>query len=112
MAGVSREWINQSSGESALTFAIVTTKANDLMKRIHNKKERMPTILPPALALEWIQEDLSEQRINEIAIYQYPGEEMEAWTIAKDFIKTSEPDKEFVYEDVLPLYEKWNIWKK
>jgi putative SOS response-associated peptidase YedK len=105
MAGVSRLWINQNRGESALTFAIVTTVANDLMKRIHNKKERMPTILPSALASEWIQDNLPEQRIKEIAAYQLPAGEMEAWTIAKDFMKIAEPDKEFVYKDLLPLYE-------
>lgn len=105
MAGVSTEWVNQSRGESALTFAIVTTVANDLMKRIHNKKERMPTILPPELATEWIQDGLSEQRIKEIASYQYPAYEMVAWTIAKDFTKVTDPEKEFVYEDLPPLYE-------
>ncbi|MGH2552441.1 MAG: SOS response-associated peptidase, partial [Chitinophagaceae bacterium] len=105
MAGVSTEWINQSRGESALTFAIVTTVANDLMKKIHNRKERMPTILPPELAAAWIWDDLSDERIKEIATFQFPSDQMEAWTIAKDFIKKVEPDKEFVYREYPMLYE-------
>jgi putative SOS response-associated peptidase YedK len=105
MAGVSREWVNESRGESALTFAIVTTVANDLMKRIHNRKERMPAILPPELAAEWIQDGLGEQRIKEIASYQIPADRLEAWTIAKDFIRSPEPDQEFTYADLPPLYE-------
>jgi putative SOS response-associated peptidase YedK len=106
MAGVSREWTNQSRGESALTFAIVTTAANELMKKIHNKKERMPTILPESLAAEWIQDGLSEERIKEIARYRFPASQMEAWTVAKDFMKQQEPEKEFVYEALPALYEK------
>jgi putative SOS response-associated peptidase YedK len=105
MAGVSRVWTNQGRGASALTFAIVTTEANDLMKRIHNKKQRMPTILPAALAAEWIQDGLSEKRIKEIASFQLPAEQMEAWTVARDFIKTPDPSKEVAYSEIPPLYE-------
>lgn len=103
MAGVCREWTNQSRDQSAPTFAIVTTKANELMKKIHNKRERMPTILPEALAFEWIQEGLSEERIKEIAAYQLPSEMMEAWTVDKYFIKSPTPDKEVEYIGVEPL---------
>lgn len=65
----------------------------------------MPTILPPALAAEWIQDGLSEQRIKEIASFQLPADEMEAWTITKDFVKQDEPDKEFEYAELPALHE-------
>lgn len=105
MAGIARVWTNLDRGQSALTFAIVTTEANDLMKRIHNNKQRMPTILPESLAAEWIQEGLSQERISEIARYQLPAEQMEAWTVAKDFVHQPEPDKEFQFSALPPLYE-------
>jgi putative SOS response-associated peptidase YedK len=81
IAGISRVWTNESRGESADTFAIVTTAANDLMQKVHNSKKRMPTILPQALAEEWLQPGLTEERITEIATYQFPATEMEAWPV-------------------------------
>jgi putative SOS response-associated peptidase YedK len=42
MAGVSREWENVERGQSAATFAIVTTEANELMAKVHNKKRECP----------------------------------------------------------------------
>ncbi|MGZ8524517.1 MAG: SOS response-associated peptidase [Chitinophagaceae bacterium] len=103
MAGVSRVWTNHSRGQSADTFAIITAPANELMHEIHNAQHRMPTILPEDLAFEWIQEGLSETRIKEIATYQLPAGKMEAWTIAKDFLKKSEPTEPYHYPESLNL---------
>jgi hypothetical protein len=64
----------------------------------------MPTILNEDLAYEWMFSNLDEQRILEIAASQYPSEEMQACTIAKDFREVIEPTKEFAYED-LPALE-------
>ncbi|MDP9230546.1 MAG: SOS response-associated peptidase [Bacteroidota bacterium] len=38
MAGVSHEWKNEEMQQSADTFAIVTTEANELMQFVHNEK--------------------------------------------------------------------------
>ena len=113
MAGVLREWENVERQQSADTFAIVTTKANALMEKIHNKKlltnpledpdPRMPTILPENLAYEWLFGDLDKKRIMEIASYQYPAEEMIAWPIAKNFDRIADPTKEVEYENLPPL---------
>lgn len=104
VAGISRVWTNYSRGQSADTAALLTTEANYVMQQIHNAKKRMPTILPEHLAAEWIQDGLSEQRIKEIASYQYRSEEMEAWTVAKDFLKTADdPLKEVPYSIAPPL---------
>lgn len=103
MAGIYNTWTNKSTGEIIDTFAIVTTAANDLMKVVHNKKERMPTILPENLAWEWIMEDLTEERIQQIASYQLPSEEMHAYTIAKDFREAQDPLAPFEYEDLPDL---------
>ncbi len=76
------------------TIALVTTKANKLMEKIHNSKKRMPTFLTMELAQEWLQKDLSEERIIEIATHQYPADKMDAFTIPKDFQQITNP-KEF-----------------
>jgi putative SOS response-associated peptidase YedK len=107
MAGVSRVWTNHLRQQSADTFAIITTEANTLMRQVHNNKNRMPTILPEELAYEWIQDGLSEERIKEIATYQLPSNQMEAWTIRKDFKEQNEPTERVQYENVPELvYEE------
>jgi putative SOS response-associated peptidase YedK len=114
MAGVLREWENTERHESADTFAIVTTKANELMKTIHNKKiftnpledpdPRMPTILTEELAYEWLFGDLDKKRIMEIASYQYPSEQMIAWPVDKYFDRSDDPTKEVEYENAKPIW--------
>ena len=103
MAGVSREWTNENREQSADTFAIVTTKANDLMQQIHNTKKRMPVILPENLAYEWLFGKLDEKRITEIATTQYPSNEMSACSISKDFITALNHQEPFEYADLPPL---------
>lgn len=103
MAGVLREWENVERQQSADTFAIVTTKANELMEKVHNIKKRMPTILPEAMAYEWLFGDPDEKRIKEIASYQYPSDDMVAWPVAKNFENALDPTKEFEYENLPPL---------
>jgi putative SOS response-associated peptidase YedK len=103
IAGVSREWTNHLRGQTADTFAIVTSPANEMMHEIHNAQHRQPTILPEELALEWIQDDLPMKRIQEIASYQLPADKMQAWTIAKDFLKQPDPTKYYEYPEDLNL---------
>ncbi|UTM21798.1 SOS response-associated peptidase [Dyadobacter chenhuakuii] len=85
IAGVYNNWTDQDSGENVDTIAMVTTAANELAAKVHNSKERMPTILPDDLAWEWAMEDLTEQRITELATYQMPQELMVAETINQKF---------------------------
>lgn len=104
MAGIWQPWTDQETGETMDTFSIVTTKANALMEQVHNKKKRMPCILSEDLAREWIRDGLTEARITEIATYQFPSEEMEAYTIEKQFRSSGDPTHPFRYED-LPALE-------
>ena len=103
MAGIWKPWTDKATGEHFETNAIITTKATKWMAQIHNSKNRMPTILNDDLAYEWLFGDLDEKRILEIAATQYPAEEMQACTIAKDFREVLEPTKEFRYETVPAL---------
>ncbi|MEO6406240.1 MAG: SOS response-associated peptidase [Ferruginibacter sp.] len=98
MAAIWQPWTDKETGEHLETFAIVTTEANNIMSRVHNKKHRMPVILTEEFAYEWIFADLSEERIHQIASFQYPSEEMDAYTIRKDFKITDDPLAAFEYE--------------
>lgn len=98
MAGIYNCRTDRQTGEMRHSFAIVTTAANALMAGIHNSKKRMPVILTEALAAEWIQPNLSEERINAIACYQFPANEMMAYTVAKDFLQQEEPYRPFAFE--------------
>lgn len=104
IAGIWQHWKDVETGEYVETFSIVTTAANKIMEQIHNSKKRMPTILTEDLAWEWLFGELDEERITEIARYQFPTQQMEACTISKDFRSDLEPAAPFVYED-LPTLE-------
>jgi putative SOS response-associated peptidase YedK len=100
MAGIWQPWTDQETGETLETFSIVTTKANSLMAQVHNKKKRMPLILPDNLAWEWIQDGLSPERIAEFAHYSFPADKMEAYTIAKEFRTSEDPAEPFDYAEL------------
>lgn len=55
------------------TFALVTTKANSLIAKVHIKRKRMPVILTEELQEQWMQKDLVESRIRQNATFQYPS---------------------------------------
>jgi putative SOS response-associated peptidase YedK len=103
MAGIYQPWTDKNTGETIDGFAIVTTAANDLMSKVHNKKKRMPTILNESLAFEWLQEELAESRIKEIANFQLANEDMEAIPIRKDFKTALHPQEKFVYAELPSL---------
>ena len=103
IAGIWQSWKDIETGEYVKTFSIVTTAANKLMEQIHNSKKRMPTILTEDVAWEWLFGELNEERITEIARYQFPTEQMEACTISKDFRSALEPTAPVVYEDLPSL---------
>lgn len=100
MAGIWQPWTDKETGEKMTTFALVTTRANALIAKVHNKRKRMPAVLTDELQKEWMQKDLDEKRIKQIATFQFPAEEMEAWTVRKDFREANNPQEYFHYEDL------------
>lgn len=103
MAGIWQPWTDQETGETIDGFSLITTKANALMEQVHNKKMRMPCILTEELAREWIRDGLSEQRIREIATFQFPSSAMEAYTIEKGFRISDDPTRPCTYEELPAL---------
>jgi putative SOS response-associated peptidase YedK len=100
IAGVWNPWTDQDTGEMVNTAAMVTAVANRLAMWVHNSKKRMPTILNDELAWRWISGDLSDEEILQIAATQYPHEEMDACTIASDFLGKLDPTEQFPYENL------------
>jgi putative SOS response-associated peptidase YedK len=103
MAGIYQEWTDKSTGEIIETVAITTAPGNELMAELHNSKKRMPTILTPDLAWEWMMGDLTDERIQEIALTQYDYKKMQACTVAKDFKESLNPAEPFKYEELPAL---------
>lgn len=103
MAGIYQPWVDIESGEMIDTFCIVTTKANDLMAQIHNKKKRMPTIFNEQQAADWLQPNLTPSQIMDLASYQIDSRLLEAHTLKKDFRSSPHPKEFFAYEGLSPL---------
>ena len=100
LAGIWAPWYaKDGSNEYAEMFSVVTTEANELMAKVHNKKKRMPTILNEDLAYEWLFGNIGHERISEIAKSQYPSEEMEAYTIQRKFEECLDPTSPCHYPD-------------
>ena len=102
MAGIYQPWVDVESGEMMNTFTIVTTKANQLMEQIHNKKKRMPTMLNEQQASLWLSPNLSEQQIMQLASTQIDSSLLDAHTIKKDFRMAADPKEVNIFEE-LPL---------
>lgn len=103
MAGIYNPWVDQESGEVVDSFAILTTAANPLMANVHNKKKRMPVILPEEQAEAWIRGDLSTEGIASLASYAIDESHLEAHTIRKDFRMAEDPMEPFNYAELPPL---------
>jgi putative SOS response-associated peptidase YedK len=58
IAGLWEEWADPETGEVVATVSLITTKANALLKKIHNNPKqneaRMPLILPKEKQGEWL----------------------------------------------------------
>ncbi|MCC9016941.1 SOS response-associated peptidase [Flavobacterium lipolyticum] len=53
-AGLYDNWVNPLTGVNFKTFTMVTTAANELMRYVHNHKQRMPIILKREDELSWL----------------------------------------------------------
>lgn len=103
MAGIWNPMVDAQTGERRETFAIVTTAANKLMEQVHNSKKRMPVIFTDEQADRWLDNDLTEKEIHELATVQYPSHLMEAYPIQKSFLEEENPNEPFVYPELPEL---------
>ena len=89
-AGIFDVWLHPESRKKWVTFAIVTTKGNNLLQRIHNNPSlngpRMPLILNESEANDWLQIEDEHVISEKIARLLKP-----------------KPEEEFVYRSVAKL---------
>jgi len=83
-AGIWDKWHNKETGEIHDTFAIITTRPNQLMLQIPH--ERMPVILKPSLFSRYLSEKSPLGDITAM-LEPYPDKKMNAYEIATSFYR-------------------------
>lgn len=71
----------------SFSATILTTDANDFFAKIHNKKKRMPLVLDSNFYLDWLDDGLNQQQLNEIMAVGFTGEEFNAHPVSRDLYK-------------------------
>lgn len=104
MAGIWNPFEDPDTGEYVESVAMVTTRANEVMEQIHNSKKRMPTMLTDELAFDWMFKPMNEQEITALAQWQIPYQDLNYYTLKKDFLNLTDPLQPHFYPD-LPLLD-------
>lgn len=108
IAGLWDCWDNKTTGEQIYSYTIITTEANPLMAKIHNKKKRMPAILKKDDEQKWISTSISKEETLNL-LKPFDETEMDAYTISKLITaKGEDPNvpaviKPFQYNNLEPL---------
>ena len=79
-AGIWDRWRDKETGEVLESCSVVTTEANELVARIHDKK-RMPVYLHPEEFDEWLDPENHNTDELQNLLRPYPSEEMTAHKI-------------------------------
>ena len=112
VAGLWSEWLDKETGEIINSFTIITTKANNLLAKIHNnpklKEPRMPVILPEGEIENWLQpiKNEADRKLIEELITPYPADNLEAYTVHRLRGKNAlgnvpEASEELKYEELV-----------
>jgi len=81
-AGIWDEWTDKKAGDKLMTFSLITTDANPLLEKVHNKKKRMPAILSKADERRWLKDDISKDYVGHM-LKPYEEKELEAYPIKR-----------------------------
>ncbi len=77
MAGIYETW-KDAEGRTIRSFSIITTKANPLVEKIH---DRMPVILPPEHEEAWLKEE--DESVLKKLLVPFEPAKMEAYPVSK-----------------------------
>jgi len=99
------------TGEIKGTWGIITRPSNTIMSSIHNhgpNKHRMPVMLQPENALEWINEGLTEEDMRRILSFEIPDSELDVYPVWTIRTTKERPDGQskidpFSWENLPPL---------
>jgi len=115
MAGLWDCWNNKTTGEQVYSYTIITTEANPLMAKIHNKKKRMPAILNKEDEEIWSSPNIDKETTINL-LKPFNEEEMDAYTISKLITaKGEDPNvpavlKPFQYNTLEPLSNQSSLF--
>jgi putative SOS response-associated peptidase YedK len=115
IAGLWDGWNNKAIGDTIYSYTIITTEANPLMAKIHNKKKRMPAILRKEDESKWISNSIDKEESMAL-LKPFDEKEMEAYTISKMITtKGIDPNvpavlKPFQYNNLEPLPSQQSLF--
>jgi putative SOS response-associated peptidase YedK len=76
-------WTDNETSEFIHTFSIITTTPNKTVRKIHNSKKRMPTILREEDYNFWLDESVKADYFDQNIFTAYPENDMQAWQTTK-----------------------------
>lgn len=94
-AGIYDIWVDPATGEEIKTFAIITTVANSLLKKIPH--HRSPVILPKSLESKWLNGNIHLTDVTSM-LQPYPGELMNAYPISADIKNPKNDSKDLIVQ--------------
>ena len=82
IGGLYSRWRNPESDQFMYTYTVLTTRANTMMSKIHNSKQRMPVIIPREYEKDWLNKNLTK---DDVFAFCQPLDDalMSAHTISK-----------------------------
>jgi putative SOS response-associated peptidase YedK len=92
-------WVDRDSGSELYTFTIITTRANGLVRRIH---DRMPVIYDAAMARQWLDGPFGARAMAlGLVLQPLPSERMQAHEVSP-LVNSPENDSAECIESVSP----------
>lgn len=87
-AGLWSQWKSKDGSLVYRSFSIMTTKANTIVGKIHDPKDRMPVILDKHDEKLWLSKDISTADLLSLCD-TYPDEAMDCYRISTDVNKAA-----------------------
>ena len=72
-------WIDQENGKKLYSFTIITTRANALVSRIH---DRMPVMYRRDMGRQWLEESIRDDLVLSLITQPVLSEELEAYEVS------------------------------
>ncbi|WP_419511188.1 SOS response-associated peptidase [Alistipes sp.] len=91
LAGIFDCWYCSATAALTMTFSIITTEANPLMRYVDNANCRMPVILRPDDEERWLNPELSDRQIAAL-LKPYPEQELYSEPVRCDFMHEAAAD--------------------
>jgi putative SOS response-associated peptidase YedK len=92
-------WLHRDSGSELYTFTIITTRANGLVRRIH---DRMPVIYDAAMGRQWLETSFGSRAMElDLVLQPLPSERMAAHEVCS-LVNSPENDSAVCIQPVSP----------